>query len=262
VPPPDLPHLAIACAAGFLAGAINSVAGGGTMVSFPTLIALGLPAVIANATNTVAISPGALGSLWGFRRELVRTEPVMRMLVFPGIAGGAIGALLLRITPPGLFDRIVPFLILFATLLFVAQIPIQRKLRTTHAAVRRSGKWLIAAGLLQLLVGIYGGYFGAGISIMMLSLLGILGMTDILEMNALTSLFSLCINGVAALLFIAAKLVYWPYVLVMAAGAIIGGYGAAGVARRIGRTAVRAFVIVIGFTIAAVMFVRMASTHP
>jgi len=258
VPAPDLPHLAIAFAAAFLAGAINSVAGGGTMISFPTLLWLGLPSVIANATNTVAIWPGSLGSLWGFRRELARSEPRMRRLLIPGIAGGAIGAMLLRMTPPGIFDRIVPFLILFATLLFVVQIPVQRWLRTTHASVRRSGVWLIAAGLLQLAVGIYGGYFGAGISIMMLSILGVLGMTDILEMNALTSLFSLSINGVAAILFIAAKLIYWPYVLVMAVGAMIGGYGAAGVARRIGRTAVRAFVIVVGFTITIVMFVRMA----
>jgi len=258
VPAPDLPHLAIAFAAAFLAGAINSVAGGGTMVSFPTLLWLGLPSVIANATNTVAIWPGSLGSLWGFRRELARTEPRMRLLLIPGIAGGAIGAMLLRMTPPGIFDRIVPFLILFATLLFVVQIPVQRWLRTTHAAVRRSGAWLIAAGLLQLAVGIYGGYFGAGISIMMLSILGVLGMTDILEMNALTSLFSLSINGVAAILFIAAKLIFWPYVLVMAVGAMIGGYGAAGAARRIGRTAVRAFVIVVGFTITIVMFIRMA----
>src|SRR5579884_573167 len=248
----------IAFVAAFLAGAINSVAGGGTMVSFPTLLGLGLPSVIANATNTVAIWPGSLGSLWGFRRELARTEPRMRWLVVPGIAGGAIGAMLLRITPAGLFDRIVPFLILFATLLFVLQIPVQRWLRTTHAAVRRRGAWLAGAVLLQFAVGVYGGYFGAGISIMMLSILAVLGMTDILEMNALTSLFSLSINGVAAILFIAARLIYWPYVLVMACGAVVGGYGAAGLARRIGRTAVRAFVIVVGFTITIVMFVRMA----
>jgi len=228
------------------------------MVSFPTLLGLGLPSVIANATNTVAIWPGSLGSLWGFRRELARTEPRMRWLVVPGIAGGAIGAMLLRITPAGLFDRIVPFLILFATLLFVLQIPVQRWLRTTHAAVRRRGAWLAGAVLLQFAVGVYGGYFGAGISIMMLSILAVLGMTDILEMNALTSLFSLSINGVAAILFIAARLIYWPYVLVMACGAVVGGYGAAGLARRIGRTAVRAFVIVVGFTITIVMFVRMA----
>jgi uncharacterized membrane protein YfcA len=258
VPGPDLAHLAIAFTAAFAAGAINSAAGGGTMVSFPTLLWLGLPSVVANATNTVAIWPGSLGSLWGFRREFARTEPRMRWLLLPGTVGGAIGAMLLRMTPAGIFDRIVPFLILFATSLFVVQIPVQRWLRTTHAAVRRGRWWMGAAGLLQLLVGIYGGYFGAGISIMMLSLLGVLGMTDILEMNALTSLFSLSINGVAALLFIAAGLIYWPYVLVMAIGAVLGGYGAAGVARRIGRSAVRAFVIAVGFTIAVVMFVRLA----
>lgn len=110
--------------------------------------------------------------------------------------------------------------------------------------------------MLQLAVAVYGGYFGAGVSIMMLSGLSILGMTDILQMNALTSLFSLCINGVAAILFIATGMIYWPYVLPMAVAAVAGGYGAAGVARRIGRTAVRRFVITVGFTISVVMFIR------
>jgi hypothetical protein len=110
---------------------------------------------------------------------------------------------------------------------------------------------------LQLLVGVYGGYFGAGMGIMMLTVLTTLGMTDILEMNALTSLYALFINGIAAVLFIYAHMVYWQYVLVMAVGAIAGGYGAAGVARRIGRTAVRRFVIAIGYIITVVLFIRI-----
>ncbi len=118
VSPPDFPHSAAAFAAAFLAGGINSVAGGGTLVTFPTLLWLGLPSVAANATNTVAIWPGSLGSIWGFRRELARTNPKMRWLVIPSFIGGAIGALLLRSTPPGIFDRLIPFLILFATVLF------------------------------------------------------------------------------------------------------------------------------------------------
>lgn len=256
--PVDPFHLVVAFAAAFLAGAINSVAGGGTLISFPALIWLGLPSVIANATSTVAIWPGSLGSIWGFRRELGRTDKRMRLLIIPGMLGGATGAILLRMTPPGVFDHLVPFLILFATLLFSIQGTVQKRLGTSMPGARRSGRWLIAAMLIQLCAGIYGGYFGAGLSILMLSILGVLGMTDILEMSALTSLFSLCINGVASILFIASKLVYWPYLAVMAVGAVIGGYGAAGVARKVGKKIVRRFVITVGFTIAIAMFLRMA----
>lgn len=252
--PANFLHIAAACTAAFLAGAINSVAGGGTLISFPTLIWLGLPPVMANTTSTVAIWPGSLGSLWGFRRELGRTDPRMRTLCISSLVGGGLGALLLRLTPSSVFEHLVPFLILFATVLFTLQGRMQPKLKERTGEAHRV--WLPGALLLQLAVAIYGGYFGAGMSFMMLSGLSILGMTDILEMNALTSLFSLCINGVAATLFIATGMVYWPYVLPMAVAAVAGGYGAAGVARRIGKTAVRRFVVVAGFTISVVMFIR------
>jgi uncharacterized membrane protein YfcA len=251
-------HLAAAAVAAFLAGAINSVAGGGTLISFPTLIWLGLPSITANATSTVAIWPGTLGSIWGFRREIRELEPKLMLLTIPSFIGGAAGALLLRITPPALFDRLVPFLILFATILFTAQAPIQRHLNVGHHAIHRSTGWLTLALVFQLFVGLYGGYFGAGIGIMMLSALSILGMSDIHKMNALTSILGLCINGVAATLFIVTHLVQWHYVLVMAVAAVVGGYGAAGLARRVGRTAVRRFVIAVGFTIAVVLFIKMA----
>lgn len=254
--PVDFPHVLAACAASFLAGAVNSVAGGGTLISFPTLIWLGLPSITANATSTLAIWPGSLGSIWGFRRELRQTDPRMRLLCISSVLGGGIGALLLRWTPAAVFDHLVPFLILFATTLFTVQAPIQRMLKRGMESKRAGHVWLPGALVLQVLVAIYGGYFGAGVSIMMLTALSILGMTDILQMSALTSLFSLCINGVAAVLFIWTKMVYWPYVLPMAVAAMIGGYGAAGVARRIGRTAVRRFVITVGFTISIVLFVR------
>ncbi len=253
----DPVHLAAASAAALLAGAINSVAGGGTLITFPTLLWLGLPSVVANATNTVAIWPGTVGSIWGFRRELRATDRIMFVLLVPSVIGGAAGALLLRSTPSAVFDKIVPVLILFATLLFMVQGAVQKKLKTVHLEARRSGPWLWGAILLQLLVGVYGGYFGAGMSIMALAVLGVLGMTDILQMNGLTSLLGLCVNGVAAILFIAAHMVYWPYVVAMAAAALLGGYGAAGIARRIGRTAVRRSVIAVGFAITIVLFVRL-----
>src|SRR5579862_257518 len=258
--------------AAFLAGGINSVAGGGTLISFPALIGLGLPPIAANATSTVAIWPGSLGSIWGFRRELAAVPRRMLLLAIPAVLGGLAGALLLRRTPAQIFAHLVPFLILFATVLFALQAPVQRRLRARAAGLsahdpaggpaeresrRRSGMRILSAALAQFAVGIYGGYFGAGMSIMMLTLLAFLGMEDILKMNAMTSFLSLCTNGVASVLFAAAHMVVWSYVLAMMAAALVGGYAAAGVARRIGRVMVRRFVIAVGFTIAVVLFVKM-----
>jgi uncharacterized membrane protein YfcA len=246
----------VAFAAAFLAGAINSVAGGGTLVSFPTLIWLGLPSVTANATSTVAIWPASVSSMFGYRRELSTAAPKMLVLVVPSLIGGIAGALLLRVTPPAVFDALVPFLILFATLLFMAQEPIQRKLKTANAAAHTSTRWLAGAMLFQLFVALYGGYFGAGIGILMLAAMSILGLSDIHQMNGLKNFFGGCINGVAAFYFIWARMVYWPFVVIMALGAIAGGYSGAGVARRIGRNAVRRIVIAIGFGMAVSLFVK------
>ena len=252
----DFAHAALAFIAAFLAGAINSVAGGGTLVSFPTLIWLGLNSVTANATSTVAIWPGTVGSAWGYRRELRDAEPRFRVLIVPSLAGGITGALLLKWTPPSVFDRLVPFLILFATLLFMAQEPVQRLLKTSDPEAHHSTKWLIGALLFQLLVGIYGGYFGAGIGILMLAALSILGLQDIHEMNSLKVVFGGSINGIAAAYFIWARMVDWRYVLLMAVAAIVGGWGGAGAARKLGRTAVRRIVIAIGFGMAVSLFVK------
>jgi hypothetical protein len=239
-----------------LAGAINSVAGGGTLISFPTLLWLGIPSVMANATSTVAIWPGSLGSLWGFRRELRQVYSRWLVLILSSLAGGGAGAYLLRLTPVALFDRLIPFLILLATVLFTVQGAVQKKLREAPPAGAEARLTSLAGALLlQFVVAVYGGYFGAGVSIMMLTGLSILGLTDILQMNALTSLFSLCINGVAAGVFIWTGMVDWHYVLPMALAAMTGGYAAAGVARRVGRTIVRRFVIAAGFSISALLFV-------
>ena len=254
----DIGRAAAAFAAAFAAGAINSVAGGGTLVSFPTLIWLGLSPVTANATSTVAIWPGTVGSMWGYRRELQRAEPRFRVLVLPSLAGGLAGALLLRWTPKSTFDHMVPFLILFATLLFMAQETVQRLLKTGDPEAHRGAKWLAGALVFQLGVAVYGGYFGAGIGILMLAALSILGLKDIHEMNSLKVVFGGTINGIASLYFVWAGMVYWPDVLVMVAGALAGGYGGAGMARRLGRTAVRRIVIAIGLGMAISLFLRLA----
>lgn len=246
----------MAFGAAFLAGAINSVAGGGTLLSFPALIWLGLNSVAANATSTVAIWPGTVGSAWGYRREIRSAEARFLALIVPSLAGGLIGAALLRYTPTAIFDRMVPFLILFATVLFMAQEPVQRMLRSADAAAHRSAKWLIWGMLFQLGVGLYGGYFGAGIGILMLAALSILGLQDIHEMNSLKVIFGGSVNGIAAVYFIWAGMVHWSYVLLMAVAAILGGYLGAGTARRMGQQAVRRTVIGIGLAMALSLFIK------
>jgi uncharacterized membrane protein YfcA len=238
----NVTHSAVAFGAAFFAGAINSVAGGGTLVTFPALVWLGLPSVTANATSTVAIWPGSLGSMWGYRQELREASPQMLALV--------------RFTPPALFDNLVPFLILFATLLFMVQEPIQRRLKSGNTPGSHTLRWMVGAVAFQFLVALYGGYFGAGIGILMLAALSILGMTDIHQMNGLKNFFALCINGVAALYFIWSNMVSWPDVVLMALGAIVGGYGGAGAARKLGRGAVRRIVIGIGLGMAVSLFLR------
>src|ERR1700683_739876 len=254
--PLDLPNAAVHFGAAFVAGAINSVAGGGRLVSFPTLISLGLNSVTANATSTVAIWPGTVGSMVGYRRELRAAEPRFLALIVPSLIGGIAGAVLLRLATSSVFGRLVPFLILFATLLFMAQEPIQRRLKTSGAEARSSTAWLVGAMLFQLGVGLYGGYFGAGIGILMFAALSILGLKDIHEMNALKVILGGTVNGIAAVYFIWKGMVYWPYVLVMVVGAIAGGYGGAGVARKLGGRTVRRIVIGIGFAMAVSLFFK------
>jgi uncharacterized protein len=249
-------HAAAAFGVAFLAAMINSVAGGGTLLTFPALIWLGLSSVAANATSTAAIWPGSLGGMWGYRRELRTADRHMIALVIPSLIGGIAGALLLRRTPPGLFDRIAPFLILFATVLFMVQAPVQRLLKTSHSPEHKSRAWFAGAMVFQLFVALYGGYFGAGIGILMLAALSALGLTDIHQMNGLKNFFAMCINGVAAIYFIWSNMVYWPDVVLMAIGAIAGGYGGAGAARRLGRATVRRIVIGIGFAMAFSLLIK------
>lgn len=253
----NLWHALPVAAAAFAAGMINSVAGGGTVLTFPTLVWVGLAPVTANATSTVAIWPGALGSMWGYRENVRHAERRLVFLVLPSVIGGLLGAWLLRYTPPDLFAKLVPYLILFATILFMVQGPVQRYFGLHPSGEsHRTGRWLAGAMVFQFFVALYGGYFGAGIGILMLAALSILGLHDIHQMNGLKVLFGMSINGVAALYFIVMKMVYWPDVAVMAVAAIAGGYGGAGLARRLGRTVVRRIVIAIGFGMAISLFIK------
>ena len=250
-------HLLGAFLAAFIAGLINSIAGGGSLVSFPMLVFLGLPPVIANATNTVGIWSGSLGSMWGFRAELRQLSRKTLWLLVPSVIGGGIGAGVLRATPPGVFEKLAPWLILIATSLFLLREPLQRLFRSVEAAKHQGTGWFAAALAIQSILAIYGGYFGAGVSIMMLAVLGMLGMTDIFEMSATTSLLACAINATAGILFGFAGLVAWAYIPVMAIGAVLGGLAAVGLARKVGKKAVRYFVIFVGLVTSTVMFFRL-----
>jgi len=248
-------HAGLVFAAGFVSGSINSIAFGGSLVSFPTLVWLGVPSIVANATNTAAVWPGSLGAVWGYRRELRHIAPRMYWLIIPSILGTVAGAMLLRVTPAGVFDRLVPLLLLFATLLFAVQEPVQR--RFNLVVDHHGAKWFAGAMLFQFFVSVYGGYFGAGMGILMLAALAILGHEDIHQMNGLKNLLALFINAVAAAYFLAAGMVVVRDAAVMAAGATLGGVTSAGIARRMGRQAVRRAVIAIGFGMALVLFFRL-----
>jgi uncharacterized membrane protein YfcA len=243
--------------AAFVAGAINSVAGGGTLLSFPALIWAGLPSTIANATSAAAIWPGSLGALWGYRRDLDGVPPRTYLLTAPSIVGSVIGAVLLAMTPTSVFDRLIPLLIFFATVLFMLQEPVQRLVKTTGQAHEASARWLMGAVVFQLLVAIYGGYFGAGMGILMLAAFGIMGFTDIHQMNGIKNFLSLCINGVASAYFVWQGMVSWPHALVMAVGAVAGGIWGAALARRVGPRVVRRMVVVVGFSMAISLLLRL-----
>ena len=241
--------MAVIFFAGVAAGAINSIAGGGTLISFPALLWIGRDPIIANATNTVAIWPGSLAGAYGFRHELKSVKRWLLMLLVPSLAGGALGAWLLLRTPTPVFERLVPFLILGATILLGAQ---ELIIKHVHPAAR--GRAFIF--VFQFLVGVYGGYFGAGMGILMLAALGVIGLTDMHQMNGVKNVLAVAINGIAAIYFALSDAVSWGDVLVMTIGSLIGGYLGARAARRLGRKFVRGAVVVIGVVMSIALFLK------
>ena len=246
----DATRLLLVVIAAAIGGAINAIAGGGTLLTFPALVGLGVPAITANATSTVALWPGAIGSMYGYRHELAGARAWAVRFALPSLVGGLLGALLLLRTPADRFDVIVPWLVLGATGLFVVQRPVMARLRKrsadapTDPASQAPGLPLL---LFQFGVAIYGGYFGAGIGILMLAALGFMGFTNIHRMNGLKNWGGLCMNATAAVTFSLLGLVNWPVAIAMAAGAMLGGYGGSRLAQRVRQEYVRQAVIVIGF---------------
>jgi len=236
------------------AGLINAVAGGGTLITFPTLLAFGTLAKMANATSTFALVIGTFGGVFGYRRQLAAVKPWLWRFIPPSILGGWIGAKLLDHTSDRVFSKLVPFLILFATVLFVSQGLIKKAMGSRSGAAGPAVIW--AAIAFHFAVSIYGGYFGAGIGILMLASLGFIGLTDIHEMNALKTVLGSLINIVATIVFIHAGLVHWPKAGVMTVGALAGYWVGSHFAQRIPQARVRQIITAIGFVIAGAAFYK------
>ncbi len=249
--------LALAASAA-AAGFVNAVAGGGTLLTFPTLLAFGVPAVIANATSTLALVVGIGGSLYGYREHMSAVRHWLPRFIPVSLAGGALGAWLLTRTDERIFAALVPYLILFATVIFMAQGPLRRfagfGAHTPGQPAPHHRKAVWAAIPFQFAVAVYGGYFGAGIGILMLASLCFLGLEDIREMSALKTILGALINIVAAVWFVAAGLVDWPRMGVMAAGAAIGYYLGAHFTRSVHPKLVRSLISVTGLVLAAYFF--------
>jgi uncharacterized membrane protein YfcA len=246
--------------AAVLGGALNSVAGGGSFITFPSLFLTGVLPIQANATSTVALWPGSLASVGAYRQELAAQDRVLVVvLVITSLVGGVLGAVLLLRTPQSTFQQLIPYLLLLATLLFAFSGPITSRLRKRGLAVQKtsiSRLKLVSISFFQLIVAIYGGYFGGGIGILMLASLGLMGMENIHEMNALKTILQSCINGVAVITFIIAGAVVWLQAIVMIVGAIAGGFTGAYYARQLDPRLVRGFVILVGVSLTIYFFVR------
>lgn len=247
------------CAA-ILGGTLNSVAGGGTFITLPALIVTGVPAVNANVTSTVALWPGTLATISGYRGALKIERRMLLILGGVSILGGVLGAVVLLHTKQALFLHLVPYLLLLATLLFAFGGVITSRLRpSTDAKSKGAGPFrlsLVWVAALQFVIALYGGFFGGGIGILMLATLSLMGMEDIHSANALKAILAACINGVAIITFVFAGAILWGQAIVMILGAIAGGYGGATIARRLDPKLVRRFVILVGVAMSIYFFVR------
>ncbi|MFM8952852.1 MAG: sulfite exporter TauE/SafE family protein [Planctomycetaceae bacterium] len=275
--PVSLPGVALLAVASAVAGAVNSVAGGGTILTFPVLAAILPPdpgrMVVANATSTIGLWPASAVAAWAYRGERTHQPAWVRWMILPSVAGAIVGTLLVLRLPPAWFEAAVPWLILTAAILFSVQPRVGRSL--PEASSLRDGQpvaeqrayttqRLLPACLLQFAVAIYGGYFGAGIGILMLAVLGLLGLGDIHKLNGVKNVLGTVINGVAAATFAAGSLagahdVSWPLAAVMAVAAMAGSLSGSMIARRLPAAAVRRFVAILGFALAAYYLWRHVS---
>jgi uncharacterized membrane protein YfcA len=238
--------------AGLAAGMVNTIVGSGSLITFPTLIALGYPPVVANVSNTVGLVPGAISGAYGYRRELSGQRDRARWLGPPAVAGGLTGGLLLLVLPASAFGRIVPILILVACALVALQPRLSQALaaRRTEAEGRSR-----ALAILVFLCGIYGGYFGAAQSVILMALLAIFLPDSLQRLNGLKIVLALLVNAVAAVLFVAVAPVAWQPAVLIGAGSIVGGQAGALVGRRLPPVLFRGAIIAVGVVVAAKLLV-------
>jgi uncharacterized protein len=251
-----LPHAAdvLLFLAAVLGQSLNAVAGGGSFVTFPSLLIAGVGPIEANATSTIALWPGALASAWGYRQDITADRRVVGILCAVSIAGGLCGALLLLRTPEQQFKALIPYLLAFATLLFAASGPITGRLRAAMVE-EPDNRHLAIVGLVQFFVAVYGGYFGGGIGIMMLAAFAFMDLGNINSMNGLKAVFGAVINGAALVTFVIARLIVWKFAIIMIVASVLSGYFSARVARRIRPDIIRWVVIAVGAAMTVYFFV-------
>jgi len=237
--------------AAFCAGAMNSVAGGGTFLSFPALLAVGVPPVAANASNSVALWPASLSGAWAYRQELARYKRYLIPMGIVSLIGGIGGGLLLLATTDGAFSKLIPWLLLFATLLFAFSGQISKLLRGAKEHKPGNSMGSLAG---HAVVSIYGGFFGAGMGILMLASLAMSGHDDVHEINAIKNLLSAVVYSVTMLTFVIAGAISWPHTITMIATATLGGYWGASIARKIPALWLRRFIITVGLALTAFYF--------
>jgi len=237
-------------AAALGAGLINAVAGGGSFLTFPALVFTGVPSIVANATSTVALFPGVLASAWAYRKEMETLNIPVKPAIVASIAGGISGAVLLLSTSQKAFDAVIPWLLLAATIVFAIG-P-----RVTTIFKRKSWIGPKALVIFHYFVGIYGGYFGGAVGIIILAVWSLAGLRDIHAMNAGRTLLGGLMNAAAVVLFIIARRVWWAQAAVMLIAAVIGGYAGARIARRLNPSLIRTAIIVFGLLVTVAFFRR------
>jgi uncharacterized protein len=246
-----------------IAGAINSIAGGGSFIAFPALIFTGVPPINSNAMCSVALFPGSLASVGGYRLELIEERKILPLMILTSIIGGIAGSIIMLKTPPNTFMSLVPWLLLLANLLFIFGGKITAAFKKRNSAKEPSRFRIILGTLtLQLFIALYGGFFGAGMGIMMLAALALMGMDNIHKMNAFKVVLGSCINGIAALIFISAGVILWAQTSVMIVGAIAGGFGGAFYARKHDPAKVKKIVIFIGSVMTIYFFIKVYLLKP
>lgn len=250
----DLLSLIGLAAAAAAAGAVNAIAGGGTLISFPSLLAAGMTARVANVTSTVAIWPGTVGGSFAYRRELgARRDRLLRLSV-PSVIGAAVGSGLLLTTSDKLFDAVVPFLVLFASLVLALNSRLSKLAQRHGVGAREDGSLPPPLYVAMFINGIYGGYFGAGLGILTLAAIAILAPDDMQHANAVKGMLALLINSMAVVIFVASGLVEWGPAVVMAVCAIGGGYAGVSLARRLSAQVLRNMIVVWGVVMSAFLY--------